>query len=56
MTNRKQLASHSNPNKVIYTCIAWHDIEAKLFAGDLMGFVHIIDVYVEDQNMSRQVI
>ena len=45
MTNRKQLATLQNPQKVVYTSIAWHEVESELYAADMLGFVYIIDIY-----------
>jgi hypothetical protein len=45
MTNRKQLATLQNPQKVVYTSIAWHEGESALYAADMLGFVYIIDIY-----------
>lgn len=42
-----------NPNKACYSCMVWDSVDKKLYVGDDKGFLYIIDVYDEDQIITK---
>lgn len=48
-TDRTQKVSLKNPNKAIFTSIAWDYQEQELYAADEKGYIYIINVYQEDK-------
>ena len=44
----------TNPNKCVYTHLAWHPKECLLYAADEKGYLYVINVYQEDKYITKR--